>query len=538
MLAQFHTSFVCFFQVVETIFEYVKLSDLKRCRLVCHTWCRNATKHLPSKCKQGVLFGDGKKQFDTFLKLAQGSFYPLPQRKITLQSSILTLNRSQSLETFFLTCGNFLQSLFITYQDESHHITTNSATSNIEFESNYLFPNLIELPFLKHFHYEELPSLDYYGGGGEYYTLGRSRKCLKGHILFDRLLRSSVNLERLDLVLQDTDLSKTENHFLSLVNCSKSFGTLRNLRTLMLNLPLQDFHFELLRKAGLLNVSKIQLRFQNEKCSVISPLKFFASFACSLTTLSTNLWMRGFSDRKIACSEEDLCIPCLPKLDTLEISQWRSFLGDHYNRHSHRHQTDGDAKNLLPFNFSYKSSFPSLRKLTLQSHSWERCWNAFFPLKEVCHTLQELKLPKLLESNRGIVIPKIAKTFPQLKKLDVTVIPSSVDILTEICCYLWRLEELSLNFLHGGTRTINNVGEGVGVGGGGRTSMCIDYVMTGIPEAICKRIYSQDKIANVQVDLLDTGYSLTSLKCKKFPNVDLCITYDVYFCMYDRCNNM
>lgn len=515
----------------------MKLSDLKRCRLVCHTWCRNATKHLPNKCKQGVLFGDGKKQFDTFLKLAQGSFYPLPQRKITLQSSILTLNRSQSLETFFLTCGNFLQSLFITYQDESHHITVNSnngALNNIEFD-NYLFPNLVELPFLKHFHYEELPSLDYNGGGGgEYYTLGKSRKCLKGHILFDRLLRASVNLERLDLVLQDTDLSKTENHFLSLVNCSKSFGTLRNLRTLMLNLPLQDFHFELLRKAGLLNVSKIQLRFQNERCSVISPVKFFATFACSLTTLSTNLWMRGFSDRKLACSEEDLVIPCLPKLDTLEISQWRSFLGDHYNRHSHRHhhhhhhQTDGDTQNLLPFNFSYKSSFPSLRKLTLQSHSWERCWNAFFPLKEVCHTLQELKLPKLLESNRGIVIPKIAKTFPQLKKLDVTVIPSSVDILTEIFCYLWRLEELSVNFLHGGTRTINNNNVGEGVGVGGRTSMCIDYVMTGIPEAICKRIYSEDKIANVQVDLLDTGYSLTSLKCKYSQKHDVYIFFSMY----------
>lgn len=500
---------------------------------MCHTWCRNAGKHVSAKCRQNVLFGDGKKQFDTFLKLAQGAFYPLPQKKVTLQSSILTLNRSQSLEAFIGTCGTtFLHSLFITYQDESHFITSSKhnapvyseCNSNTNFDNN-LFPSITELPFLKHFHYEELPS-----DSDGCYMLGKSMKsCLKGYILFDKLLRASVNLERLDLILQDTDLSKTEKHFMSLVNCSKSYGTLRYLRTLMLKLPLQDYHFELLRKANLQHVSDIQLRFQNEQCSVTSPLKFFSSFASSLNTLSTNIWMKGFSDRKMSWTEEDLIIPCLPNLDTLELSQWRSFLGDH------REATRG---NLLPFNFSYNRSFPCLRRLTLQSHCWERCWNSFFPMKEVCHTLQELKLPKMLESNRGIVIPKIAQTFPSLKKLDLTVIPSSVDLLSEIFCYLWRLEELSVNFLHGSSTTrniINNNNVGEGVGGGGRASICIDYVMTGIPEAICKRIYSEDKIPNVQVDRMDTGYSLASLKCK-FTQVNLINCLDIVSSSIQKCN--
>lgn len=497
---------------MEIVFDHLKLADIKRCRLVCHNWCRNATKLLPNKCKQSVLFGDGKKQFDTFLKLAQSSFYPLPQRKITLQSSILTLNRSQSLETFFTTCGPFLNCLFITYQDDSHHLTTLQNANNLHIGyDNFLFPSLLELPVLKHFHYEELPSSDSGGGDSDGFALGRNRRyCLKGHVLFDKILRASTHLERLDLILQDTDLSKTEHHFLSLVNCSKTFGTLRYLRTLMLKLPLQDYQFELLGKAGLLNVTNIQLRFQNEQCSATSPLKFLGSFAGSLKTLSTNVWMKGFSDKKITCMEEDLMMPCLPKLDSLEISQWRSFLG--INRESMEEPTG----NLLPFRFSYKSSFPCLRKLTLQSHSWERCWNAFFPGKEVCHTLQELKLPKMLESNRGVIIPKIAKTFPELKKLDVTVIPSSVDILTDIFCYLWRLEELSVNFLHGGVtrRNHNNNNVNGENGGSGRTSMCIDYVMTGIPEGICKKIYSEDKIPTVKADRLDSGYSLTSLNCK------------------------
>ncbi|ODM98375.1 hypothetical protein Ocin01_08300, partial [Orchesella cincta] len=471
--------------VVETVFEHLKFADLKRARLVCHVWYRNATKLLPKKSRS-LLFGDGKKQFETFLKLAQSSFFPLPHRKITLQSSILSLNRSQSLETFFTTCNSFLHSLYLTYQDESHLITGsqhhpnhNNLTTDYD---NYLFPTLTELPNLKHFHYEEIPS-------GDYYPLGKNRNCLKGHVLFDKLLRASRNLERLDLILQDTDIYKTEQHFLSLVNCSKTFGTLRFLRTLMLKLPLQDYHFELLERAGLLNVVNIQLRFQNEQCSATSPLKFLGNYAGSLRTLSTNIWMRGFSDRKIA-SEEDLIFPCLPKLENLEISQWRSFIGSG-----------------LPFHFSYKSSFPHLTRLTLQSHSWERCWDAFFPQKEVCHTLQELKLPKLLENQKNI-IPKIAKTFPELKKLDVTVIPSSVDVLSDIFCYLWRLEELSVNFLHGR----NNTG---GEGNVGRTSMCIDWVMTGIPEAICRKIYSEDQIPDVKVDLLETGYSLASLKYLK-----------------------
>jgi len=65
-----------------------------------------------------------------------------------------------------------------------------------------------------------------------------------------------------------------------------------------------------------------------------------------------------------------------------------------------------------------------------------------------------------------------------------------------------------VNFLHGRNNT-------VGEGNGGRTSMCIDWVMTGIPEAICRKIYSEDQIPHVKVDLLETGYSLACLKYLK-----------------------
>jgi hypothetical protein len=318
------------------------------------------------------------------------------------------------------------------------------------------------LPCLSRLRFEVI-SNSYYG----------PTNALSAQELFHSLFFSAKNLVRLELVVSADDGTGCSPYLQTI--CSSSECVHIRMKELVLNVPLTDLNvLQLTDLEYQLHILQIQLKESPMLQQSLLPLLWMQCL--SLTKLKMNMWTN-----LSACSQNmhDEEFPPLIKLDELEVLDWKN-IPDPLS---------------LPFQFSYETNFPKLRKLTFQSHRWQNYFMKFFPKGQNIYTLQELKLPKSIGIDSSFLVRRLSDVFPRLIKLDIAVTSESVECLSEVFRLITHLEDLTVSF-------VNWVGP-----------KCIDYILTGIPETVCKQIYSDRNIASLDLSSVYIGPNIASLRC-------------------------
>jgi len=413
------------------------------------------------RCKTTILFGDctRSKDMEKFTQATQ-IIYKIPYTSFSIQPSIFALKRSQTLEDFFFHSAHLMQALSLSYSDKSHLKTC--------FPKEFL--KHLQLPHLSHLRFEVLSDSF---GNIECYS---SQNALGAPELFQSLFMSGRNLNRLELVIS-ADNSRGSNPFIRVIGQSSHHIHTR-LKELVLNVPLTvadcedlvnlDYNFHTLQ----IKFSRV-LPYTYEK----SPLPFFKSQSSSLKKLKFNSWNTHALPN--AGVEK---FPTMTNLEELEVLDWK---------------IASDSSSSLPFYFHYEYTFPKLKKLSFQCHKWQDYFLKFFPSNRAVHTIRELKLPKSIGVDHSFLVKRVSSVFPNLVKIEIAVSSESIECLSDIFRLIPQLEDLSVSF-------VNWVG-----------SKCIDYILTGIWEADCKKIYSYQDIATVDLSHIYMGPSLMSLKCEQ-----------------------
>lgn len=423
---------------------------MKRHRFVCQQWGRIGYTILKSKSRDAILFGDSNechKQIQVFTSVVKketefnGS---LPFRYFTLQPSVFSNQRSQNIQDFFVATGNSFKSLFINYQEHSHSFTLP--------ETEFLDDSggeLLRFPHLRHFRFEVSPPQDQ--------SFVRSDgTVLNGVDLFRKIFSAARNMVRLELVIPESSVINVDPYLQVISDGDSTIHS--RLADLVLNITLNDKRVNILSSAKF-QLKSVRISQQNSDCEATTALDFVKGLTQSLRHL------------KIDCLNFHE-FPTLPNLQILEVldgGRIHQVVGQH------------SLPEILDFNFA--QTFPKLRTLIFTSYNWNASFLMLFTTtRKGVKSVRELKLPKQIDlTDTSILVSRISKTFPLLAKLEIFLSHESVSCLAEIFAKLSTLEEFSVTFVNW------------------KENKCIDYIITGIKEWICKEIYSLNDMRGLKV---------------------------------------
>ncbi|CAL8103317.1 unnamed protein product [Orchesella dallaii] len=249
----------------------------------------------------------------------------------------------------------------------------------------------------------------------------------------------------------------------------------KNLKFLKLDLHINDQLLNSL-KCSSLRVETLELALRGSHFS-------FPAFQNFMESLQLNL-----NKLKICYIERDsnclLVFPVMTALRELEIEG-----------------TDAFAKHSVSFgDLTYQENFPQLQALRICIWaSVNLRWGQFFQSKQPIWTITELKLPgELCDSS---MMACVAKMFPNLKKLQISLYSMTLDSLQTIFEGMTQLEDLTVTkFPSLWDRNETN----------------IDHILTGISISDCGKLIEDnvviEKISDDKLALLKTSPGLIDLK--------------------------